>query len=143
MAKAVGMEPSNYNAFLQGRKGLGAEATCLLLKFTAMTKGQAITAFSKPVLAGQILQLQERGKALTLDNSGWIAQEGNAAADPNNSGSDITSTPKAITKQVADLVSVFQQLDYVTRKSVIDSFVKAPAAANTLPTSQRFNRKRK
>ena len=49
----------------------------------------------------------------------------------------------AVTSTVADLVSVFGTFDYLTRKAVIDSFVKAHAAANTITTNQKFSRKKK
>jgi hypothetical protein len=114
-----------------------------LLKFTAMSRDQAIATFSKPVLSSQILKLQEKGEAMQFDNSGWVAQEGNSAADPVNSGGDITNVPKAATQQVADLVAVFKQLDYVTRKGVLDSFTKAHASANSIPTSQKFSRRKR
>lgn len=49
VAKALGMQSGNYNAFLQGNRGISAEATCQLLNFTAMTRQQAIAKFSAPV----------------------------------------------------------------------------------------------
>ena len=38
MARAIGMEPGNYSAFLKGKRGLGAESTYLLLKYVALPK---------------------------------------------------------------------------------------------------------
>jgi hypothetical protein len=49
MATAIGMADGNYSAFLNGNRGIGAEATCLLLRYTNMPRGKAIAAFSKPV----------------------------------------------------------------------------------------------
>jgi hypothetical protein len=141
MAKAIGMTEANYSSFLRKKRGLSAESTCLLLKFTNMPKAQAVAQLSKPALSSSICLLQERGKRVTsFDNSGWTAQEG-SNSDPNNHG-DITSTPDAAKATVADLVSVFQTLDHLTRKAVIDSLVAAHAAANSVPTSQKFNRKK-
>jgi hypothetical protein len=74
-------------------------------------------------------------------NGGWVPQEG-SNSDPNNHG-DITTAPDAVTATVADLVSVFQDLNYVTRQTIIDSLVKAHAAANSIPTNQKFSRKKK
>jgi hypothetical protein len=142
MAAAVKMTEPNYSSFLKGSRGLSAESTCLLLKFVNLPKQQAIATFTKPVLSSHILELQERGKAMTFDNSGWVAAEGNDAADPANTG-DITNCPKAITETVANLVDVFSQLDYVTRKAIVDSLVKAHSSANSIPTSQKFSRKKK
>jgi hypothetical protein len=72
-------------------------------------------------------------------NDGWVSREG-GTDDPINS-TKITTTPRAITQQVADLTAVFQALDYVTRKNVIDAFIVAHAASNTLPTKQQFRRR--
>jgi hypothetical protein len=140
MAKAIGMTEANYSGFLNKKRGLSAESTCLLLKFTNMTKAQAIAQFTKPVLSSRILELQELGRPMTFDNSGWVAQEG-SNSDPNNNG-DITTVPDAAKATVADLVSVFQTLDHLTRKAVIDSFIAAHEAANSIPTNQQFSRRK-
>jgi hypothetical protein len=141
MARAIGMTEANYSQFLNKKRGLSAESTCLLLKFINMPRQQAIATFTKPILSSQILQLQERGKPMTFSNDGWVPQEG-SNSDPNDHG-DITTTPSAVTATVADLTSVFQTLDHLTRKAVIDSFVKAHAAANSIPTGQKFSGKKK
>jgi transcriptional regulator with XRE-family HTH domain len=140
MARALGMTDGNYSGFLSGRKGIGSEATCFLLKYTAMSPSQAVAAFSKPVFSASIMSLQENGKKLHFSNDGWIPNE-NSTDDPARSGTDITSTPRARTQQVADLTAVFQDLDYVTRKNVIDSFIAAHSVSNTIPTTQKFKRK--
>jgi transcriptional regulator with XRE-family HTH domain len=140
LARAVGMSAGNYSDFLSGKKGIGAEATALLLKYTAMTQRQAVATFSKPVFSAKILNLQEKGQPLHFDNSGWVPSE-NSTDDPARSGTNITSTPRAKTQQVADLTAVFQALDYVTRKNVIDAFIVAHAASNTLPTKQQFRKR--
>jgi hypothetical protein len=44
MAKAVGMTEANYSQFLRKKRGLSAESTCLLLKFTNMPKQQAVAS---------------------------------------------------------------------------------------------------
>jgi transcriptional regulator with XRE-family HTH domain len=141
LAAALNMEAGNYSGFLKGTRGISAEATCRLLEFITLPKRNAIAKLNKPVLSSRILALQERGKSMTFDNSGWVAQEG-GTSDPNDHG-DITTTPDAVKTTVADLVSVFQTLDYLTRKSVIDSFLKAHAAANTIPTNQKFSSSKK
>jgi hypothetical protein len=141
LAAALNMEAGNYSGFLKGTRGISAEATCSLLEYLRLPKRQAIAKLNKPVLSGRILELQERGKRMTFDNSGWTPREG-GTDDPNNS-TDIASTGKASIATVADLVSVFGTLDYLTRKAVIDSFVKAHAAANSIPTNQKFEQKEK
>jgi transcriptional regulator with XRE-family HTH domain len=140
LARAIGIAESNYSSFLAGRTGIGSEATYLLLKYTAMNPQQAVATFSKPVFSAKILNLQEKGQPLRFDNnSSWVPSE-NSTNDPARSGTDITSTPRARTQQVADLTAVFQALDYVTRKNVIDAFIQAHAASNTMPTKQQFSR---
>jgi hypothetical protein len=139
LARAVGMSAGNYSDFLAHKKGIGAEATALLLKYTAMTQRQAVATFSKPVFSAKILNLQEKGQPLRFNNPGWVPSE-NSTNDPARSSADITATPRAVTQQVADLTAVFQALDYVTRKNVIDSFIAAHAASNTMPTKQQFSR---
>jgi hypothetical protein len=141
LASALKMADGNYSAFLAGKKGLGAEAVCQLLKFTNMSKQQAIAQFSRPVRSSRIMELQECGKALHFSNDGWTAREG-GTDDPNNS-TDITNTRKAATAtSIADLVALLGALDGVTRKSVIDAIVKAyPNPNATTPNNgQRFSR---
>jgi len=82
MSKAVGMSDGNYSAFLAGNKGIGSEATCLLLKYTALSPQKAIATFSKPIFSAKILNLQENGRKLRFDNGGWTPKEG-GADDPN------------------------------------------------------------
>jgi hypothetical protein len=102
---------------------------------------QAIATFSQPRVRSQILNLQEKGKAMNFANDGWVPQEG-SNSDPNNHG-DITTTPQASTAAVENLVAVFQDLNYVTRQAMVDSLTKAHAAASSTPTLQKFSRKKK
>jgi hypothetical protein len=97
MAKAIGMKDCNYSAFIAGHKGLSAQSTCLLLKFTSPPREHAIALFSKPFLSSQILQLKEKGKPMHFDNSGWVS--GLSGQDANDT-TDITDTPDAVTKLV-------------------------------------------
>jgi hypothetical protein len=90
MPRAIGMAESNYSAFLAGKTGIGSEATCLLLKYTAMNSRQAIATFSKPVFSASVLHLQKQGKHLRFNNPGWVAREG-GTDDPNGTTS-ITGT---------------------------------------------------
>src|SRR5258708_39864102 len=71
MAKAIGMQDGNYSAFLSGRKGIGSEATCLLLQLTAMPRRQAVAKFSNFLRSSRIMELQECGQPLRFDNAGW------------------------------------------------------------------------
>jgi hypothetical protein len=69
MAKAILVEPGNYSSFLNGKRGLSAESTCLLLKFVNMPANQAVAAFSKPTSTSRILKLQQFKNGLHLDNN--------------------------------------------------------------------------
>lgn len=128
----------SFGSFLSG---ISAEATCTLLEYIKLPKRNAIAKLNRPVLSSRILALQERGRPMTFDNSGWVPQEG-GNSDPKTHD-DITTTPDAVKATVADLTSVFQTLDHLTRKAVIDSFIAAHASANSVPTRQKFGRKRK
>jgi transcriptional regulator with XRE-family HTH domain len=140
LANAINMEEGNYSAFLNGRRGIGAEAVCALLKFTNMGKQQAIAQFSKPIRSSRIMELQECGKALHFDNSGWVAKEG-STDDPNGTTS-ITSTSKVQREAVQNLLAVLASLDEVTRKTVVGEIAKAYPNPNgpTAPSGQRFSR---
>src|ERR1700730_4713284 len=102
MAKAIGLENGNYSAFLSGKRGIGAESTCLLLKFIAMPKREALAKFSsKPHSPSRILNLQERGRSkMLLDgNDGRHPGTGGSGAgqDPND-GRTIDEVPDAVSQ---------------------------------------------
>jgi hypothetical protein len=102
IAKPIGMESSNYNSFLQGKKGLGAESTCLLLQFISMPKREVIAKFSKPASTSKILHFQQNNiKRMPLDNDGYVS--GQSGADANDAGQSIDETSDADTSMnVAD-----------------------------------------
>src|SRR6202011_1084812 len=102
MARAIGVNAANYSSFLSGRTGIGSEAVCRLLEFTAMTQRQAVAAFSKPVFSASVVHLQERGRKLHFSNPGRVAREG-ASDDPNGTGS-ITGTSDAQREAVENLL---------------------------------------
>jgi transcriptional regulator with XRE-family HTH domain len=142
LARAIGIAESNYSSFLAGRTGIGSEATCLLLKYTAMNPRQALAAFSKPTFSASVLHLQERGKPLRFDNNGWTPKEG-GIDDPNGT-TDITGTSDAQRQAVENLLSVLAELDELTRQAVVGSIAKAypNPYGTTAPNGQRFSRKR-
>ena len=144
VAKALGMQSGNYNAFIQGNRGISAEATCLLLKFTSMTKQQAIAEFSVPVPTCQITNFQSLGQSMELANDGWVSREGATADDPNNAGGDITTTPDADThydQATADLLRQVRGLHRSAIKAINAYLNKARPNPNgtTDPTGQRFS----
>jgi hypothetical protein len=142
MARAVGMSDGNYSAFLAGRKGIGSEATCLLLKYTALSPRQAVGAFSKPVFSASITHFQEGGKQLRFANPGRVAREG-ALDDPNNT-TDITTTSDAQRQAVDNLLSVLAELDEMARVAALNAIQKAYPNPNgtTAPNGQGFSRRR-
>lgn len=148
MARAIGMESSNYNAFLQGKKGLGAEATCLLLQFIAMAKREVIARFSKPALTSKILNLQERGRSkMRLHNDGWYPGTGGtgAGSDPNDTvGRSVDDTPDADTSMdVAAMAATLRSVRSLHRKAIraINQWLVSSKVnqGSTSPTSQRFS----
>ena len=140
IAKHIGVQESNFSAALAGRVGLNADSVIRLHNLFNLSKRDVQAVFSKPVLSGQILKLQEKGKALKFDNSGWIAKEG-SDADPVNS-TDIANTPKAQRESVNNLLAVLGALDNVTRKTVIAAILEAYPNPNgtTANNGQRFSR---
>jgi transcriptional regulator with XRE-family HTH domain len=142
MAKAIGVNAANYSSFLSGRIGIGSEAVCRLLEYTAMTPRQAVAAFSKPVFSASVVHLQERGRHLNFNNPGWVPQEG-STQDPNGT-TDITTTSDAQRQAVDNLLSVLAELDEMARVAVLGSIAKAyPNPLGITPhNGQRFSRKR-
>jgi hypothetical protein len=95
MARAIGMEPGNYSAFLKGKRGLGAESTYLLLKYVALPKRDAVAKFSAPARSSKVVSFQSKGNRMYFDNDGWVP--GLSGTDPNDAGNDITDTPSVDT----------------------------------------------
>jgi hypothetical protein len=143
VAKAINVADGNYSAFLNGKRGIGAEAICRLLEFTGLTREQAIAKFSKPVFSASIAHFQECGKPLRFANPGWKPEVGNSAADPVHS-TDITSTRDAQRQAVDNLLAVLAELDEMARVAVLGSIAKAyPNPLGITPhNGQRFSRKR-
>ncbi len=144
MAKALGMQSGNYNAFLQGNKGLSAEATCLLLKFTAMTKKEAIVKFSAPIPTCQITNFQSLGQSMELDNDGWVSREGGRPKTLISWNGDITTTPDADThydQATVDLLRQVRGYHRIAIKAINGYLNKARPNPNgmTDPTGQRFS----
>lgn len=120
IAKLIGVEPSNFNAFIHGRIGLSAKPTTKLLQLLNLTKRQVEEKLAiKPVT---IAHFQEGGKQLSETvrfsapppNAGWVAREGETD-DPNSAGGDI-STVRSIGSEGGDssgddLIDVLRQVD--------------------------------
>jgi hypothetical protein len=128
MARAIGTADGNYSNFLAGKRGIGAEATCLLLKYTNMPKQQAIAAFSKPLPTSKITLLQEQGRRMRFDNSGWYPGTGTSGAgqDPNDAGNSIDDTPDDDTGVTVEAtVATLRQVRSIHRKIIksINAFI--------------------
>jgi transcriptional regulator with XRE-family HTH domain len=140
MANAIGMAEGNYSNFLAGKRGISAGATCVLLKYTSMPTAQAIAAFSKPVRSSRIMELQEKGRRMHLDDDreGWVPGRtsdpndlDNSIADPDDDTLDSLRRARAI---------------HIKAIGAIDAYlVKAKANVNgTTPinSDQRFSTRR-
>jgi hypothetical protein len=140
MATAIGMADGNYSAFLKGNRGIGAAATCLLLKFTNMPRAKAVAAFSKPLRSSKIMELQEQGRKMRLDDDGggWVPglsgrdiNDGNSIDDPDEDTLDALQRARAI---------------HVKAINAIDKYIAVKAQVNrdgtTPPNGQRFSTSR-
>lgn len=145
MARAVDMTESNYSAFLNGKRGIGSESTCLLLKFTNMTRKQAIAQFTVPVRTSKVVAFQSQGRRMHFDNDGYVP--GLSGTDPNDDGRDITDVPDAASQNGYDQATedVLRQVRGLHRKAIraIDDLLVQKARPNpqgsTPPNNQRFS----
>jgi hypothetical protein len=86
------MADGNYSNYLAGKRGIGSEATCLLLQLTNMPVQQAVAKFTKPALTSKIKLLQENGRAMMRfdandDDGAWVP--GLSGRDPNEIAGNI------------------------------------------------------
>ena len=88
--------------FLAGRKGLSTSSTMRLLQLINANKVELQAKLSGKTSGSQIAHFQSEGKPMRLSNEGWIAREGDSAADPNNWGDDITSVNNNPARTVPD-----------------------------------------
>lgn len=91
LARMIGCERSQLTSFLSTGKGLSAERSLRLMQILNSSRAQLEAKFGAKRVSSRILELQESGRQLRFDGSGWVAKEGNGGADPNNSGGDITT----------------------------------------------------
>lgn len=142
MASACGLENGNYSAFLSGKKGIGSEATCLLLKYLAMPKRDVVAKFVQAPPTSKIMLLQEQGRHMHLANDGYVP--GQSGFDPNDTG-DITDVPDAASQNGYDQATedLLRQVRGYHRKAanLISDFInkaKANRDGSTPPTAQKF-----
>jgi hypothetical protein len=143
VAKALGMADGNYSSFLSGKRGIGSEATCLLLRFTNMSVQQAIAKFTKPALTSKITQFQEQGRAMRFDanddDGAWVPglsgkdpnELGNSIDDPTNDTLDTLRYARAIHRKAISAIN-----DYINQAKV-NRLGSTPVPAD----SQKFGRR--
>lgn len=87
IAKLVGMEPSNFSNFINGKIGLSSRATIELLRLLNLSRREVEMKLSAKTV--HVEHLQQEGQLMTLDdNGGWVAGD--------SSGSDsIDDVPTA------------------------------------------------
>ena len=119
MAKLIGTEPTNFSAFINGRVGLSAKSTIKLMQLLNASKAQLEAKLSAKEI--HLEHYQEEGRLMTLssDGSGWVAREGDSAADPNNRGGDIT-TVSSINGAPSDdeLTDVLRQVNNLHKQAL-------------------------
>jgi transcriptional regulator with XRE-family HTH domain len=141
IAKALGMADGNYSNFLAGKRGIGSEATCLLLQFTNMPVQQAVAKFSKPALTSKITQFQQQSRAMRFDaddDGAWIP--GLSGRDPNESAS--------IDDPTDDTLDTLRYARAIHRKAIsaINDFINQAKinrhGSTSVPTDgQKFSRR--
>jgi hypothetical protein len=143
VAQAIGATDGNYSAFLAGKRGLGAEPTCLLLQLMSLSANQVVAKLSKKTKASKILRLQENGKGLKFDNIGWIAREGGTDDPVDTTSIDNTSSANTQSNTIAAIVAALLKLKPLDRQVAIDAIVKAfPNPSGVTPSNnQRLGRK--
>lgn len=82
IAKLIGVDSSNFSAFVNQRAGLSATLVCRLIELLGASKRQLeLKLNAKPI---QIRHFQSDGEPMRLDVGGaWVAVEG-SSDDPNN-----------------------------------------------------------
>jgi hypothetical protein len=150
MAAAVRMSESNYSAFLNGKRGLSADSTCLLLKFVNLPKQQAVAKLTQSPITSKIMLLQEQGQSMRLDTKngdGWVP--GLSGTDPNDTGS-IDDTPDADTsgptfwdQSLIDVLRESRGYHRLATKAINSYIAKAKANAGIVVpngVAQKFSR---
>jgi hypothetical protein len=151
MASAIGMSEGNYSSFLNEKRGLSAQSTCLLLKFINLPKQQAIAKFTESLITSKVMLLQENGLRMRFDNSGWYpGADGSGAGQDPNDGRTIDDVPNAVTSGPVwdqDLIDTLRETRGLHRQAVraINQYINAAKANAGIVTptgvSQKFSRR--
>jgi hypothetical protein len=152
MAAAINMSEGNYSSFLRGNRGIGAESTCLLLKFTNMQKQQAIAKLTQSPITSKIMLLQEQGQSMRLDtNDSGAYVPGLSGSDPNDDPANTIVDPgDAPASPTDENLALLRNLRKIHRQGIraINGYINSipnRASVNrsgtTEPTNQRFSRR--
>jgi transcriptional regulator with XRE-family HTH domain len=141
IAKLIGIDGSNFSAFMNGRAGLSATSVCRLIELLGTSKRQLeMKLTAKPI---QIRHFQSDGEPMKLDVGG--AWEG-GSDDPNNTtGIDNIGAPAD-----DDTINVLRQVDDYhrqAREAIAAWFANAQKATvnrsgdqRNAASASRFNR---
>ena len=150
MAKAIGMTEANYSQFLRKKRGLSAESTCLLLKFTNMPRQQAVAKLTQSPITSQIMLLQSNRRRISLDRNDGAWVPGLSGIDPASGSSSIHDTPDADTSGPVwdqSMIDVLRETRGYHRQAVkaINQYINAAKANAGIVTptgvSQKFSRR--
>jgi hypothetical protein len=86
IARACGMEPSNFINFINGKIGLSGAATIKLYQLLGMSKHEVEIKLGN-IPTAQIAHFQQEGKLMKLDDGNWTP--GQQGRDPADTGSII------------------------------------------------------
>jgi hypothetical protein len=134
MAAIVGVEKTNFSAFVNGRVGLSAKSTIKLLQLLNLTKREVEMKLAKRAV--HIEHFQESGQPMRLSDDGWVAQEDGGGGDHGTTSTTGTNANPA--RSVPDA----EELEFLAglaglHQAIIDKINArqvAKARVNTGPT---------
>ena len=150
MASSIKMSEGNYSSFLRGTRGIGAESTCLLLKYVNLPKQQAVAKLTQSPITSQIMLLQSNGRRISLDRNDGAWVPGLSGIDPASGSRSIDDTPDADTSgPVWDqaLIDTLRETRGIHRTAVkaINQFINQAKVNAGIVTpsgvSQKFSRR--
>jgi transcriptional regulator with XRE-family HTH domain len=117
LCRMVGADPGNFSAFLSGVKSLSVTKMHKLLQVLNLDRSQLEKKFSSKALMSEVLNLQESGKPMTLDDGGnWTP--GQQGTDPNDSSDDeqrLLDEIAGLHQQIIDKINAYQVKAKVNR----------------------------
>lgn len=130
LCRLLKLDRSNFSKFLAGQVGIGAETTLALVRLMNLNKRALELRFAAAEKTrAAIVNLQERGKVMRLDGSGWVS--GISGDDPVNSTSITDTWKEGGEPSGDDIVDVLRLIDAIhadARKAIADYVAKAQRA---------------